>query len=297
MLYRVRKDPLFFAALVLPAALIVGFLILYPVINGVILSFTDATPLRPGAPKFVGLENYEYLLEDEVYYASVFNTSYIVFVSSALAVIFGFLTALLLHFGVKRLAPLFRALVFQVWVFPWICITILWGWIFNTDYGLINYLLTASGITESNVDILFDETGAQWAMIAGFTWRSIPFLMVIALAGLQAISTEILEASELDGARFGSRVRQIILPMIRNVLMVALLLDAVRFFQEMTLPLVLTQGGPVNATMVLSLFTYQLAFENWDFALASTAGTLWLVFLLFVAWLLLRFGMKKVHAR
>ena len=297
MLYRVRKDPLFFAALVLPASLIVGFLILYPVINGVILSFTDATPLRPGAPKYVGLENYEYLLEDDVYYASVFNTSYIVFVSSALAVIFGFLTALLLHFGVKRLAPLFRALVFQVWVFPWICITILWGWIFNTDYGLINYLLTASGITESNVDILFDETGAQWAMIAGFTWRSIPFLMVIALAGLQAISTEILEASELDGARFGSRVRQIILPMIRNVLMVALLLDAVRFFQEMTLPLVLTQGGPVNATMVLSLFTYQLAFENWDFALASTAGTLWLVFLLFVAWLLLRFGMKKVHTR
>ena len=253
--------------------------------------------MRPGAPQYVGLENYEYLLEDEVYYASVFNTSYIVFVSSALAVIFGFLTALLLHFGVKRLAPLFRALVFQVWVFPWICITILWGWIFNKDYGLINYLLTASGITESNVDILFNETGAQWAMIAGFTWRSIPFLMVIALAGLQAISSEILEASELDGARFGSRVRQIILPMIRNVLMVALLLDAVRFFQEMTLPLVLTQGGPVNATMVLSLFTYQLAFENWDFALASTAGTLWLVFLLFVAWLLLRFGMKRVYTR
>ena len=85
--------------------------------------------------------------------------------------------------------------------------------------------------------------------------------------------------------------------MLRNVLMVALLLDAVRFFQEMTLPLVLTQGGPVNATMVLSLFTYQLAFENWDFALASTAGTLWLVFLLFVAWLLLRFGMKRVYTR
>ncbi len=297
MLYRVRKDPLFFAGLILPAALIVGFLILYPVINGVILSFTDATPLRPGTPKYVGLANYEYLLEDDVYYASVINTSYIVFVSSALAVILGFLTALLLHFGVKRLAPLFRALVFQVWVFPWICITILWGWIFNKDYGLINYLLTASGITESNVDILFHESGAQWAMIAGFTWRSIPFLMVIALAGLQSISTEILEASELDGARFRSRVGQIILPMIRNVLMVALLLDAVRFFQEMTLPLVLTQGGPVNATMVLSLFTYQLAFENWDFALASTAGTLWLVFLLFVAWLLLRFGIKTVHAR
>jgi len=121
--------------------------------------------------------------------------------------------------------------------------------------------------------------------------------MVIALAGLQSISTEILEASELDGAGFGSRVRHIIIPLIRNVLMVALLLDSVRFFQEMTLPLLLTQGGPVNATMVLSLFTYQLAFENWDFALASAAGTLWLVFLVIVAWLILRFGIRKEHVK
>lgn len=297
MLYRVKKDPLFFAGLILPAALIVGFLILYPVINGVILSFTDATPLRPGPPAFVGLANYEYLAEDDVYYASVINTSYIVFVSSALAVIMGFFIALLLHFGIKRFAPLFRALVFQVWVFPWICITILWGWMFNTDYGLVNYMLTAFGITESNLDILFHETGAQWVMIGGFTWRSIPFLMVIALAGLQSISTEILEASELDGARFTNRVSHIVIPLIRNVLMVALLLDSVRFFQEMTLPLLLTQGGPVNATMVLSLFTYQLAFENWDFALASAAGTVWLVFLILVAWLILKFGIKKEHVK
>lgn len=297
MLYRIKRDPWFFAALVLPAALVVGFLILYPVVNGVYLSFTDATPLRPGEPKFVGLDNYIYLLEDDVYYASVLNTSYIVFVSSVLAVIMGFMLALLLHFGVKRFAPLFRALVFQIWVVPWICVTILWGWMFNKEYGLVNYLMTATGITETNMDILFDQTGAQWVMIAGFTWRSIPFLMVIALAGLQSISTEIIEASELDGARFLHRVRHIIVPMIRNVLMVALLLDSVRFFQEMTLPLLLTQGGPINATMVISLFTYQLAFENWDFALASAAGTIWLLLLVSISWVVLRFGIKKAHAK
>ena len=297
MLYRIKKDPWFFAGLILPAAAIVGFLILYPVINGVILSFTDVSPLRNEPLNFVGFENYQYLLEDDVYYASVFNTSYIVFVSSALAVMMGFLIALLLHFGVKRFAPLFRALVFQIWVFPWICITILWGWMFNKEYGLVNYLITAAGITESNMDILFHESGAQWVMIAGFTWRSIPFLMVIALAGLQTISTEIIEASELDGASFISRVKHVIVPMIRNVLMVALLLDSVRFFQEMTLPLLLTQGGPVNATMVLSLFTYQLAFENWDFALATAAGTLWLVFLITISWLVLKFGIKKEHVK
>jgi ABC-type sugar transport system permease subunit len=295
MLYYVKKEPWFFTALVFPAALIVGFLILYPVINGIILSFSNSSPLNQGPLQFVGLDNYRYLLEDDVYYASVFNTSFIVFTSSAIAVVMGFMIALLLHFGVKRFAPLFRALVFQVWVVPWICITILWGWMFNKEYGLVNYLITASGLTETNMEILFNESGAQWVMIAGFTWRSIPFLMVIALAGLQSISTEIIEASELDGARFLNRVGHIIIPMIRNVLIVALLLDSVRFFQEMTLPLLLTQGGPVNATMVLSLFTYQLAFENWDFALASAAGTLWLVFLVFIAWLVLRFGIKKEH--
>lgn len=297
MLYSFRKNPFFFIMLVLPAALIVGFLILYPVVNGVIMSFTNASPLSQSAPRFVGFENYQFLFEDDVYFASVFNTSYIVFVSSILAVIMGFLVALLLHFGVRRFAPLFRALVFQVWVVPWICITILWGWLFNKDYGLVNYMMTAVGITESNLDILFSETGAQWAVIAGFTWRSIPFLMVIALAGLQSISTEIIEASELDGARFINRVGHIVIPMIRNVLMVALLLDSVRFFQEMTLPLLLTQGGPANATMVLSLFTYQLAFQDWDFALAATAGTVWLVFLITVAWLVLRFGIKREHVR
>ena len=185
--------------------------------------FFKFEPANPEPLKFVGLDNYRYLLEDDVYYASVFNTSFIVFTSSLIAVIMGFMIALLLHFGVKRFAPLFRALVFQVWVVPWICITILWGWMFNKEYGLVNYMMTASGITETNMDILFNETGAQWVMIAGFTWRSIPFLMVIALAGLQSISTEIIEASELDGARFVNRVGHIIIPMIRNVLIVALL--------------------------------------------------------------------------
>ena len=185
MLYYVKKEPWFFTVLVFPAALLVGFLILYPVINGIILSFSNSSPLNQEPLKFVGLDNYRYLLEDDVYYASVFNTSFIVFTSSAIAVVMGFMIALLLHFGVKRFAPLFRALVFQVWVVPWICITILWGWMFNKEYGLVNYMMTASGITDTNMDILFNESGAQWVMIAGFTWRSIPFLMVIALAGLQ----------------------------------------------------------------------------------------------------------------
>ncbi|MCT8971391.1 carbohydrate ABC transporter permease [Microbaculum marinisediminis] len=296
-MYQIKRDFGFFLALVLPAVTIVGLLIIYPVINGVYLSFTDASPLRRSVPQFVGFENYTYLLEDDVFFASAFSTSYIVFVSSVLAVMLGFMMALLLHFGIRRGATVLRSLVFQIWVVPWICITLLWGWMFNKDYGLVNSLITASGLTERNADLLFDATGAKWVIIAGFTWRSIPFLMVIALAALQSISKEVLDAAELDGAGFFSRLRHVVVPMVRNVLMVALLLDAVRFFQEMTMPLVLTQGGPSNATMVLSLFTYKLAFENWDFALASAAGTLWLAFLMLIAWAFLKFGIKKEYGK
>ncbi len=296
-MYQIKRDFGFFMLLITPAILIVGVLVIYPVLNGVYLSFTDASPLRQRAPEFVGFENYTYLLEDEVFFASAFNTSFIVFTSSALAIVLGFMMALLLHFGIKRGATVLRSLVFQIWVVPWICITLLWGWMFNKDYGLVNSMFTAAGITETNMDLLFSPIGAQWVIIAGFTWRSIPFLMVIALAALQSISKEVLEAAELDGAGFFGRLRHIIIPMVRNVLLVALLLDSVRFFQEMTMPLILTQGGPSNATMVLSLFTYKLAFENWDFALASTAGTLWLIFLMTIAWVLLKFGIKKEYGK
>ena len=177
---------------------------------------------------------------------------------------------------------------------PWIVIAILWGWLFSQDYGLVNYLLLQLGVTDVNLKWLFDPTASQWAIISGYTWRAIPFIMVICLAALQGIPREFLESSEIDGAGFLQRQRYIVLPLMQNILMVAALLQAVRFFQEMTMVFVLTQGGPVNATMVLSLYTYKIAFEDWDFGLASTVGTFWLAMLLVFAMLYVRFALRKV---
>jgi len=126
-------------------------------------------------------------------------------------------------------------------------------------------------VTDTNLKWLFDPNASQWAIISGYTWRAIPFIMVICLAALQGIPREFLESSEIDGAGFLQRQRYIVLPLMQNILMVAALLQAVRFFQEMTMVFVLTQGGPVNATMVLSLYTYKIAFEDWDFGLVLRA--------------------------
>jgi multiple sugar transport system permease protein len=290
--FSLRRHPGFCIAIFLPAMALVGLFIIFPVLNGVRLSFTDATPLRPDV-RYVGLENFVYLFEDREFWEVVGNTAWIVGIATVLATACGYGLAVLLNAGL-RAAGLFRAAIFQVWVVPWIVIAILWGWLFSQDYGLVNYLLLRLGVTDVNLKWLFDPTAAQWAIISGYTWRAIPFIMVICLAALQGIPREFLESSAIDGASFLQRQRYIVLPLLQNILLVAALLQAVRFFQEMTMVFVLTQGGPVNATMVLSLYTYKTAFEDWDFGLASTVGTVWLGMLLVFAMLYVRFALRRV---
>lgn len=291
MQFSARRHPWFVLGLFLPAILIVGALVLWPVVNGVHLAFTDATPLRPTF-KYVGLENFTYLLEDREFRAVLRNTLLIVGTATVLATALGYGLAVLLNAGLRG-SGFFRAAIFQVWVMPWIVIAILWGWLFSQDYGLVNYALTRAGLISTNVKWLFDPTGSQWAIIAGYTWRAVPFIMVICLAALQGVPAEIVEQAAIDGAGFLARQRYVILPLLRNIVLVAGLLQAVRFFQEMTMVFVLTQGGPVNATMVLSLYTYKTAFEDWDFGLASAVGTIWLAGLLAFALLYVRFALRK----
>ena len=260
--------------------------------NGVKLAFTDVTPLRPGRMTFVGFDNFLYLFEDPQFWEVVSNTLWIVGLSTALATAIGYALAVLLDSGI-RWAGFFRGMIFQVWVVPWIVIAILWGWLFSQDYGLVNYLLVQAGIIEAPVKWMFDQNASQWAIISGYAWRAIPFIMVICLAALQGIPSELVESAEIDGASFLQRQRYVILPLMQNIILVAALLQAVRFFQEMTMIFVLTQGGPVNATMVLSLYTYKTAFEDWDFGLASAVGTIWLVLLMGFALLYVKVALRR----
>jgi multiple sugar transport system permease protein len=108
-------------------------------------------------------------------------------------------------------------------------------------------------------------------------------MMVVSLAALQSIPKEIMEAASIDGAGFFRRVVYIIIPLMRNILMVLALVQAVRLIQDMTLPWVLTHGGPINSTMTISMYTFKLAFDSWDFGLASAVGTLWLFVLILLA--------------
>ena len=277
--------------LMAPATLLVGVLIVYPLVNGVRLGFTNASPLRFDQ-RWVGLDNYINLLTDITFWEVLYNSLLIIGSSTVLALGVGFVLALALNTGLKA-TRLFRTAIFQIWIVPWIAVTILWGWLFNVDYGLVNYLARSLGLIDDPVAWLARPVTAQLVVIAGFVWRTIPFMMVVSLAALQSVPKELLEAAEVDGATYLTRLRHIILPLLRNVLVVVGLLQGVRMFQEITMPWVLTQGGPINATTTLSLYAYKMAFQRWEFGVASAVGTLWLAFLVVFAALYLKLFVKQ----
>lgn len=281
-----KKQPKFYLGLVLPAILIVSSLILYPLLNGVYMSFTDASPLYPDT-NWVGLDNYAYLLSDNSFWEVVWNTVFMVGASIILSTFLAYVLATALNTGLKA-APLLRTLIFQIWVLPWIVIAILWAWLFSENFGLVNYIAISLGLIDEPYKWLFDPHGSQWAVIAGYVWRSLPLLMVIILAALQGVPDELEEAAKIDGTSFIQRQYLVVFPLVKNIVVVAMLLQSVRLFQEITLIFVLTKGGPINATMVLSLFTYKLAFEDWDFGLAAAVSMLWLVLIMFFALFLMK---------
>lgn len=276
-----RKHPFVLVVLFAPAVLLVGLFMLYPLLNGVRLSFTNASPLRP-TTSWVGLENYADLLSDPRFWEIVANSFAIIFASIAISTAAGFAIALALNTGI-RFARLFRTGVFQVWVVPWITVAILWGWLFNADYGIVNFVLLDLGLIAEGKKWLNDPLLAQSVIVAGFAWRMIPFMMVVSLAAVQSVPRELMEAAAIDGAGWLRQIVFVVLPLVRNVMLSVALLQAVKLFQEVTLPWILTQGGPVNATTMLALYAYKLAFQNWDFGLSSAVGTLWLAFVLLFA--------------
>jgi multiple sugar transport system permease protein len=280
------RQPLVLVLLFLPSSLLVGLFLIYPLVNGVWLGFTDASPLNRSL-HFIGFENFADLLTDPKFWEVLWNSAFLIIASIVLSTVLGFVIALLLTSGI-RLVGLFRTAVFQVWLVPWIAVAILWGWIFNSDYGVVNFLLMDIGVLDRPQKWLADPLLAQLVIISAFTWRQIPFMMVVSLAALQGIPRELREAASIDGAGYARQLGHIVLPLVRNVMMVVALLQTVRLFQEITLPWVLTQGGPINATTTLSLYAYKIAFERWDFGLASAVGTIWLVLLAIFAMIYVR---------
>jgi multiple sugar transport system permease protein len=274
-----------------PALLLSAALVLYPLLNGVRLAFTNASPLSRRV-RYVGLDNFTRLITDDGFRTAVLNSIGLVTVSVGIAVAVGYLIALLCD-AMVRGVTLFRTAVFLVWVVPWISVAILWGWLFDANYGLINAILQNLGLIHGPVNFLADPWLARMMLVVAYVWRMTPFMMIISVAALRGVPRELREAASIDGAAYWQQQAAIVFPLVRPTLVTVAVLDVIRLMQEMTLPWVLTQGGPVNATEVLSLYTYKLAFERWDFGLASASGVLWLVMIAIFAFVATRWTARR----
>jgi multiple sugar transport system permease protein len=256
---------------------ILGLLLFYlgPMIASLYFSFTDYNMLSPA--EWIGLQNYRDLAEDDIFWKSLRVTVMYSTVSVPLVLLAALALALLLNQKFKGVTA-FRTMYYLPTVMSGVAVATLWKWIFNTDYGILNLLLDKVGIR--GPAWLTDETWAIRALILTSLW-TVGGSMLIFLAGLQGIPNDLYEAAEIDGAGAWSKFRNITVPLISHVTFFNLVLGIIGALQVFTEAYVLTEGGPNNSTLLLSVYLYRNAFEFLKMGYASAIA--WVMFLIVLA--------------
>lgn len=278
---------LFAYALIAPLLLWVLITVATPLAYSVYISFTDLGTIGTEAD-FIGLENYVNLLA-EPGFRSAFGRSLLWTVGNALMqIILALSTALVLNeaFRGRRFA---RTWVVLPWIIPTIVIAIIWRWMLNASYGIVNFIVTGLGISEAPINFLGSTTWALPTVVAINSWRWFPFLAIIILAGLQSIPEEYYEAAKVDGAGPLQRFFYITLPLLQPILFVLGLIGTLLSFNVFDVIWLLTEGGPSNATQTLPVLVYERAFNSFDMGEASAISVLLCGFLLIFSMLFVTF--------
>ncbi|WP_420406778.1 carbohydrate ABC transporter permease [Hoeflea sp.] len=245
--------------LIAPTVLVFCAVIVYPLVSAIYLSLFDIyTPTLQG--EWVGLDNYRELLGKGEFWASL-RTNVIWTVGTlSLQILFGIAMALVLHQNIW-----FRSLARSLILFPYFISTVVavlvWRWLFNDLYGILNHLMMAAGIIDMPVDYLGSMPNAMVSVILVGAWKYFPFVVIAVLARLQTIPDALYEAARIDGAGPVARFFDITLPQLRDVLVVIIMLRAIWDFKEFDLIFLLTGGGPVTSTQTLPLLVYKEAFS------------------------------------
>jgi multiple sugar transport system permease protein len=239
----------------LPAAGLLLVFLTYPLGLGIWLAFTDTTIGRGG--QWVGLENFEYLLEDPLFWSAVFYSVFYTAVATVGKFGLGLWLALLLnnHLPFKSLL---RAIILLPWIVPTVLSAIAFWWIYDPQFSIISYLLVDRlGWLDSYIDFLGSAWPARWSLIAANIWRGIPFVAISLLAGLQTISPSLYEAALLDGSTAWQRFRFITFPLLLPILAIVMTFSIIFTFTDFQLVYAITRGGPVNSTHLLATLAFQ----------------------------------------
>jgi multiple sugar transport system permease protein len=245
----------FLAALCLfPAVALLLVFLTYPLGLGIWLAFTDTRIGRSGV--FIGLENFESLWDDRIFWLSVTNTLLYTGVATVGKFGLGLWLALLLNDCIP-FKSLIRAIVLVPWIVPTVLSAIAFWWIYDPQFSIISFMLRGAGLIDGNIDFLGTPWAARFSLIAANIWRGIPFVAISLLAGLQTISPSLYEAAMLDGATPWQRFVHVTLPMLMPVLSVVLTFSVLFTFTDFQLVYAITRGGPVNSTHLMATLAFQ----------------------------------------
>jgi len=285
MNYKMRKK-------LVPAIFIGPFLInflvfmVYPIFYSIVLSFSK---FRSGKVTFTGLKNYTYLLTENLFYKSLWNTFTIMIVQVPIMIILALIFGCLLNSILIKGKGLFRMFTFMPVLIDAVSYTIIFSLFFSENGGLVNNILQVFGV--SSQQWFSNGTLATAMIIVALTWRWTGYNSIIMLSGLQNISNELYEAASIDGANMFVKFWKITIPQLKPVIMFAVFNSINGTLQLFTEPQLLTQGGPANSTMTAVLYLYQTGFKNFNFGVAS-AGS-YILAIVIAIFTLLQFRVTK----
>jgi len=262
----------------------------YPLGLGIWLAFTDTTIGHRGV--YVGLENFQYLLTDKIWWNAVFYSIVYTGIATFGKFALGFWLAILLnnHLPFKSLL---RAIVLLPWIVPTVLSALAFWWIYDPQFSIISYLLVdVLGIRTTNIDFLGTPWAARLSLIAANIWRGIPFVAISLLAGLQTISPSLYEAAMLDGATSGQRFRYITLPMMMPIMAIVMTFSIIFTFSDFQLVYAITRGGPVNSTHLLATLAFQRGISGGELGEGAAIAVSMVPFLVF-ATLFSYFGLGR----
>ena len=258
---------------VAPALLAIGVFFAIPVFAALLLSLTDFDIYALadiGNVRFVGLQNYERLLGNPLFWGAMRNTGLFAVLGVPLSIAASLAAAVILNARTIKWRPVWRVMFFAPYVTTLVATAVLWNYLLHTRYGVINWVLTSVGLPA--VDWLGDPNTSIPAILIFVVWKIFGYNMLIFLAVLQTVPDDLYEAARIDGAGPWARFTNVTLPAIAPTLLLVSIISVAGFFQLFAEPYVMTQGGPAQSTVTVLYFMYEEGFKWWNLGSASAVA-------------------------
>jgi len=253
-------EALFPYVAILPALLVIVLFTLYPVIYAVRISFYQYILTKPNSHPFIGFKNFLDVITSYYFKNSLINTGIYTAAAVLGVILFGLVVAMLLNTKIRSVNVL-KIIILLPWAIPAVVAGLLWKWILNSDFGIFNGMLYASGAIKSYIPFLADPLLARISLIMAHIWKEGPLAAIFILAGLQLIPNELYEAAKMDGGGGLRLFRFITLPLLRPILLVVLVYETMTAILTFDIVYVMTGGGPGDATSLISWFAYAEIFK------------------------------------